>query len=100
MVGDRVLAAERGRDGDAVAESEVAEMVRGSRAPVGAADDRYRRSGLFQQLEQSLDRAGIRRLGHGRNAWTVDRFNLVAQHVLGKRKHDRPGRPAVATRYA
>ena len=47
-VADRVLAAERGGDRDAVAEREVREMVGGAWAPVGAADDCDRRGGVLQ----------------------------------------------------
>ena len=90
-VADRVLAAERGGDGDAVAESEIGEMVRRARAPVGAADDRDRVGRVLQQLEHRLDRAGIGLLGERRDARAVGRLDLVAQHVLGQREHDRAG---------
>ena len=91
VVADRVLAAEGGGDGDAVAEGEVGEMMRRARAPVGAADDRHRVGRVLQQLEHRLDRAGIGRLGERRDARAVERLDLVAQHVLGQREHDRAG---------
>ena len=90
-VADRVLAAERGRDRDSVAKGKVREMVRGARAPVGAADDRDRVGRVLQQLEHRLDRAGVRLLGERRNARAVRRLDFVAQHVLGQRQHDRAG---------
>ena len=90
-VGDRVLAAEGGGDGNAVAEGEIGEMVRRARAPVGAADDRDRRGRFLEQLEQRLDRAGIGLFGDRRNARPVERLDLVAQHVLGQREHHRAG---------
>ena len=62
-----------------------------SRAPVRAADDRNRGGCLLQQLEHRLHGAGIRLLGDRRNARTVGRLDLVAQHVFRKREHDRAG---------
>ncbi len=90
-VADRVLAAEGGGDRDAVAEGEIGEMVRGARAPVGAADDRDRVGRVLQQFEHRLDRAGVGLLGERRDARAVGHVDLVAQHVLGQRQHDRAG---------
>ncbi len=90
-VADRVLPAEGGGDGDAVAEGEVGEMVRGARAPVGAANDRDRRRGVLQELEQGLDRAWIGRFGDGRNTRPVISADLIAEHVLRQRQNHRAG---------
>ena len=90
FVVDRVLAAEGGGDGDAVAEGEIGEMVRRARAPVRAADDGDRRGGFLEQFEQSGNRAWIGRFAQRRHRWPVDRLDLVTQHVLGNGQHHRP----------
>ena len=90
---DRILAAEGGRDGNAMAKGEVCKMMRRARAPVGAADDRDGDGRLLEQLEQRLDRAGIGLFRDRRNARAVDRLDLIAQHVLGQGEHDRAGPP-------
>ncbi len=90
-VADGVLAAEGGGDGDAVAEGEIGEMMRGARAPVGPADDRDGIGRFLQKLEQGLDRAGIGRFGDRRDGRAVERLDLVAQHVLGDCEHHRAG---------
>ena len=48
-------------------------------------------SGVLQKLEHRLDRAGIGLFGERRDARAVERLDLVAQHVLGQREHDRAG---------
>src|SRR5438270_8227891 len=97
-IADRVLAPERSSDGNAVAEREIGEAVGSARAPVGAADDRYRIGRVLQKLEQRLKRSGVGRFGERPHAWAIGSLDLVAQHVLGKRKHDRAG--ASGSRYA
>ena len=91
MIVDRVLAAEGGGGGDAVARGEIGPMMRRARAPVGAADDRERGGGVLEQFEQRADRAGVGGLGDGRHARAVERVDHVAQHVLGNGEDDGAG---------
>ena len=73
-----------------MAKGEVGEVVRGARAPVGAAYDRNWCGSVLQQLEQGLDGTRIRLLRHRRNERPIERLHFVREHVLGQRKHDRP----------
>ncbi len=91
VVGDRVLAAEGGRDGEADALREAREMVRGGGRPAGAADDGDRSGGVAKQRHQRVERERVGSLGGDVDAGAVGGFDLVRQHVLGKREDDGAG---------
>ena len=97
-VGDGVLAAEGGGGGDAVAEGEIGPMMRGARAPVGAADDRDGGGGVLEQVDHRADRAGVGGFGdrgtRGRSSASTSSRSMSS----GMARTTGPGRPAVATR--
>src|SRR5687767_4811885 len=76
-VGDRVLAAEGGGYGDAMAPGEIGEMMRRAGAPVRTADDGDRISRFLEQLERSLDGARVGAFGDWRHGRAVERLDFV-----------------------
>ena len=98
-VADRVLAAEGGGDGDAVAEGEVGEMVRRARAPVGAADDRDRVwSASFSSSNIAWTAPGSGSSASGGTRGRSGASTSSRSMSSGSASTTGPGRPAVATR--
>src|SRR5512139_1614579 len=93
IIADRVLAAEGGGSGDAVAPSEGREMMRCIAVPSRTPNDCDGAGRVLQQAEHGLHRPGAWGLGKRCDLRPVDRLDLIAEHVFGESEDNR-SRPA------
>ena len=91
---EQVLVAERGADRQVVGLDEGTDVGAGLGGPAAAAHDHHRLLGRGQQLAQRRHVLGRRRAARDLVGAGVGHLDLVDQHVLGQRDHDRAG-PAV-----
>ena len=91
---EQVLVAERGAHRQIVGLDEGADVGAGLGAPAAAAHDHHRPLGRLEQLAQPGHVARRRRAAGDLVGAGIGHLDLVGQHVLGQRQHDRT-RPAV-----